>query len=62
MDQDRFDSIPGQPEACEDGRMETWQAINTIRVVRKFTDEPLKPEHLRRILNAGRRAASSKNE
>ena len=42
--------------------METWQAINTIRVVRKFTDEPLKPEHLRRILNAGRRAASSKNE
>ena len=42
--------------------METWQAINGIRVVRKFTDEPLKSEHLERILNAGRRAASSKNE
>jgi nitroreductase len=42
--------------------METWQAINSIRVVRKFTSEPLAPEHLERILNAGRRAASSKNE
>ncbi len=42
--------------------METWDAINAIRVVRKFTDQPLEPEHLERILNAGRRAASSKNE
>ena len=42
--------------------METWQAINSIRVIRKFIDEPLAPEHLERILNAGRRAASSKNE
>jgi nitroreductase len=42
--------------------METWQAINSIRVVRTFTDQPLEPEHLERILNAGRRAASSKNE
>jgi nitroreductase len=42
--------------------METWRAINGIRVVRKFTDEPLKSEHLERILHAGRRAASSKNE
>jgi nitroreductase len=42
--------------------METWQAINTIRVIREFTDQPLAPEHLERILNAGRRAGSSKNE
>ena len=42
--------------------METWQAINSVRVVRKFTSELLAPEHLERILNAGRRAASSKNE
>jgi nitroreductase len=42
--------------------METWEAINGIRVVRKFTAEPLKPEHLERILNAGRRTGSSKNE
>ncbi|HSE94609.1 MAG TPA: nitroreductase family protein [Methylomirabilota bacterium] len=42
--------------------METWAAIDGVRVVRKFTDEPLKPEHLERILHAGRRTASSKNE
>ena len=35
--------------------METWQAINTVRVVRKFSDEPIEDEHLERILNAGRR-------
>jgi nitroreductase len=43
-------------------RVETWQAINSLRVVRKFTDKPLAPDHLDRILNAGRRAGSSKNE
>jgi len=42
--------------------MDTWDAINSIRVVRKFADRPLEAEHLERILNAGRRAASSKNE
>ncbi len=42
--------------------METWQAINTVRVVRKFSEEPIAPEHLERILNAGRRAGSSKND
>jgi nitroreductase len=42
--------------------METWQAINTVRVVREFADRPLAPEHLDRILNAARRTASSKNE
>jgi nitroreductase len=42
--------------------METWQAINSVRVVRQFAERPLEAEHLDRILNAGRRAGSSKNE
>lgn len=42
--------------------METWQAINSVRVVRSFDERELDPEHLDRILNAGRRAGSSKNE
>ncbi|HYN64608.1 MAG TPA: nitroreductase family protein [Candidatus Limnocylindrales bacterium] len=41
--------------------MDTWQAINSVRVVRQFDDRPLAPEHLERILNAGRRTGSSKN-
>jgi len=41
--------------------VETWQAINTVRVVRRFADRPLADEHLNRILNAGRRTGSSKN-
>lgn len=41
--------------------METWQAVNSIRVVRQFADRPLEPEHLDRILNAARRTGSSKN-
>jgi nitroreductase len=41
--------------------MSTWEAIETKRVVRRFSDRPLEPDHLVRILNAGRRAASSKN-
>ena len=41
--------------------MSTWEAIASKRVVRAFTDQPLEPDHLVRILNAGRRAASSKN-
>ena len=42
--------------------METWQAINTVRVVRKFSDEAITDEQLERILNAGRRTGSSKND
>ena len=42
--------------------MDTWTAINTIRVVRRFANRPLEEAHLERILNAGRRAGSSKNE
>lgn len=41
--------------------MDTWQAVNTARVVRHFAERPIEPEHLTRILDAGRRAASSKN-
>jgi nitroreductase len=41
--------------------LSTWEAIATKRVVRRFADRPLEPDHLVRILNAGRRAASSKN-
>jgi nitroreductase len=42
--------------------METWHAINSVRVVRQFADRPLAEEHLDRIVNAGRRAGSSKNQ
>lgn len=42
--------------------METWKAIDSIRVVREFADTPIEHEHLGRILNAGRRAGSSKNQ
>ena len=42
--------------------MDTWTAIDTVRVVRKFEDRPLEPDHLRRILDAARRTGSSKNE
>jgi nitroreductase len=42
--------------------METWRAINTVRVVRRFAERPLSDEHLERILNAARRTGSSKNE
>jgi nitroreductase len=42
-------------------RISVWEAIETKRVVREFADRPLDPDHLVRILNAGRRAASSKN-
>jgi nitroreductase len=42
--------------------MDTWQAIDTTRAIRKFAERPLEPEHIDRILNAGRRSGSSKNQ
>jgi nitroreductase len=42
--------------------METWKAINSVRVVREFADRPLAEEQVERIVNAGRRAGSSKNQ
>jgi nitroreductase len=38
-----------------------WHAIATKRAVRAFSPEPLAPEHVDRILQAGRHAGSSKN-
>jgi nitroreductase len=42
--------------------MDAWTAIRTKRMVRRFEARPLEPEHLARILDAGRHAASSKNQ
>jgi nitroreductase len=41
--------------------MDVSEAIRTQRAVRRFTDQPLPEEAIRAILNAGRRAQSSKN-
>ncbi len=41
--------------------MQVWDAIQNKRAIREFSDEPLQPAHIERILNAGRRAQSSKN-
>ncbi len=39
----------------------TWEAIDSLRVVRQFAPRPLEAWAVERILNAGRRAGSSKN-
>lgn len=39
-----------------------WHAIATKRAIREFSAEPLSSDHLDRILRAGRRSGSSKNE
>lgn len=41
--------------------MQTWDAITSRRNVRSFTDRPISPADLDRILEAGRRAPSSRN-
>lgn len=41
--------------------MDVHEAIRTKRAVRAFTDVPVPEDVIRRILNAGRRAQSSKN-
>lgn len=41
--------------------MEVDEAIRTMRAVRQFTDQPVPEETIRAIVNAGRRAQSSKN-
>jgi nitroreductase len=41
--------------------VDTWDAIRARRNVRDFEDRPLPAEHLDRILEAGRRAPSSRN-
>lgn len=42
--------------------MQTLEAIRTKRSVRKFTAQPVPEEAIREILDAGRRAQSSKND
>ena len=42
--------------------MNTWDAVHDKRAIREFAARPLQPEHLERILDAGRRAHSSKNQ
>ena len=41
--------------------MNVTEAIRTKRAVRVFTDQPVPEEAIRAVLNAGRRAQSSKN-
>jgi nitroreductase len=41
--------------------VETWDAIRSRRNVRAFADRPIAREDLERILDAGRRAPSSRN-
>ena len=41
--------------------MSVWDAVAAKRMVRDFADRPLAADDLVRILNAGRRSASSKN-
>jgi nitroreductase len=41
--------------------METWDAIRSRRNVREFADRPIRDEDLDRVLEAGRRAPSSRN-
>jgi nitroreductase len=41
--------------------VETWRAIDSLRVVREFDERPLSEDRVTRILDAGRRAGSAKN-
>ena len=41
--------------------METWDAIRARRNVRSYTEEPIAPEQLDRILEAARRTPSARN-
>src|SRR5271154_4960207 len=41
--------------------METWDAIRARRNVRVYSDAPISPEHLDRILEAGWRSPSASN-
>ena len=42
--------------------METWDAIRARRNVREYSERPIPAEELDRILEAGRRAPSSRND
>ena len=42
-------------------RVETWDAIRARRNVRSYSDRAIEPEHLDRVLEAGRRSPSASN-
>ncbi len=46
----------------DQGSSGAWAAIAARRAIRRFTDQPLDSEDLERILQAGRRSGSAKNE
>ncbi len=54
-DDRRQGDIPLQPA------LGTWEAIDSLRVVRRFSDRTLEPWVVERIVDAGRRTGSSKN-
>jgi nitroreductase len=41
--------------------VDVWTAVSTKRVIREFADRPIEEDRLNRMLDAGRRAGSSKN-
>ena len=41
--------------------MDVWMAVSSKRAIRNFTEQAIEKETLERILDAGRRAGSSKN-
>jgi nitroreductase len=41
--------------------MDVWTAVSTKRVIREFADRPIEEDRLVRLVDAGRRAGSSKN-
>lgn len=50
------------PVAHQEQPVTVWQAVRSKRAVRDFDPRPIPPEDLRRILRAGARAHSSKNQ
>jgi nitroreductase len=63
------DAAVGYPQAVQakpflrsETMMTVSEAIATLRAVRRFAETPLPDDEVRAILNAGRRAQSSKNE
>ena len=47
--------------ASDERTLSVWEAVSSRRVVRRFANRPLDEHHIERILQAGRRANSSKN-
>jgi nitroreductase len=42
--------------------MDTFEAVRTVLAVRKYQDKPISEDNVRRILEAGRLTASSRND